>query len=84
MIEGNNILDIDEASELLKLSKTSVYKLTSEGRIPATKIGRSWRFHKRLLEEWLIKEMEKDTQNAAKKRIEEEFSALNISSESCN
>jgi len=44
-----------EAAEYLKLNYMTVYKLSQQGRIPASKIGRNWRFRKDLLDDWLAK-----------------------------
>jgi excisionase family DNA binding protein len=41
------ILTVKEVSELLRVSPSTVYKLTRESRIPAFKIGSDWRFPKR-------------------------------------
>ncbi len=38
------IVTAKELSEYLKLSDSTVYKLASDGRLPALKIGDSWRF----------------------------------------
>jgi excisionase family DNA binding protein len=37
------ILTVKEVSELLRVSPSTVYKLTRESRIPAFKIGSDWR-----------------------------------------
>lgn len=42
--EDNEILTIDELRRLLKIPKHTLYKLVQEGRIPAIKVGRHWRF----------------------------------------
>jgi excisionase family DNA binding protein len=34
------LLTLDELSEHLKVSKSSLYKMTQAGRIPGTKIGK--------------------------------------------
>ena len=47
------ILTIDEAAELLQLSKRSVYKLVRQGGIPAKKILNKWRFERQSLKRWL-------------------------------
>lgn len=44
--EKNEILTIDELSRLLKIPKHTLYKLVQEGRIPAIKVGRHWRFQR--------------------------------------
>ncbi len=37
-------LTIDEVAKLLKVARSTVYRMAKEGKIPATKIGRVWRF----------------------------------------
>lgn len=50
----NDVLDADAASAWLKIPKSTLYKLCTEGEIPAAKIGRHWRFHRETLECWLL------------------------------
>ena len=42
----SEILTIDETAELLKIPRSSVYRLAQQGKIPAKKVGRHWRFHR--------------------------------------
>lgn len=49
----DEILTIDEAAGLLRIPRSSVYKLAQEGRIPAQKVGRHWRFHRTTLLRWV-------------------------------
>ena len=37
-------LTIDEVAKRLKIARSTVYRMAKEGKIPATKIGRVWRF----------------------------------------
>lgn len=53
-----NILTIKEVAEYLRLSEAKVYELARDGSIPAMRIGKSWRFQKDLLEEWIRKGFE--------------------------
>ncbi|MEI8176466.1 MAG: helix-turn-helix domain-containing protein [Candidatus Omnitrophota bacterium] len=50
---NDEILTLEEASRFLKLSKSTVYNLAQRKKIPAQKIGRSWRFVKAGLLKWL-------------------------------
>ena len=50
---SEEVLTLQEASDFLKLSKSTVYNLARKGEVPSRKIGRSWRFTKRSLLEWL-------------------------------
>ena len=48
----NEILTVDEVAAYLKLSEATIYRMAKTGRIPAKRIGRSWRFSKELIDEW--------------------------------
>lgn len=50
---GSTVLTIDELSEYLKISKSTLYKLAQEGSIPSQKVGKHWRFHKDAVDQWL-------------------------------
>ncbi|MDE0225824.1 MAG: helix-turn-helix domain-containing protein [Gammaproteobacteria bacterium] len=43
---GDEVLTADEAAELLKLSKKTVLRHARRGELPATKVGRVWRFRR--------------------------------------
>lgn len=47
------VLTIEELAEYLKLSKSTIYKLVGEGKIPGQKVGRHWRFSKEGIDNWL-------------------------------
>lgn len=46
-------LTLDELSQYLKVSRAYLYKEVQGGRIPAVKIGRSWRFDRSRIDQWL-------------------------------
>lgn len=41
------ILNIKEVADYLKIPVSTIYKLIQEGRIPAVKLGKHWRFMKK-------------------------------------
>ena len=47
------VMTLEEVSKYLRLSKSTVYRMANEGRIPVSKIGRRWRFRKDVIDEWL-------------------------------
>jgi excisionase family DNA binding protein len=49
----DSVLTIDELSSYLKIAKSTLYKLAQEGRLPAQKVGRHWRFHREAVDAWL-------------------------------
>jgi len=49
------VMTITELSAYLKISKSTLYKLAQEGKVPGQKVGRHWRFHREVIDEWLGK-----------------------------
>jgi excisionase family DNA binding protein len=49
----NEVLTLEELSAYLRISKSTLYKLVREGKIPSQKIGRNWRFRKEAIDRWL-------------------------------
>ena len=47
------IMTVHEVAEYLRLSEAKVYRLVKEGRMPVIRIGKTWRFRKDLLDDWL-------------------------------
>lgn len=47
------ILTLEEASKYLKLHKATVYKMARTGKIPASKVGKVWRFRRARINKWL-------------------------------
>ena len=48
-----DIMTIEEVSDYLRISRSTLYKLAQEGRIPRQKVGRHWRFRKEAIDRWL-------------------------------
>ncbi|MGH7740157.1 MAG: response regulator [bacterium] len=51
----NDILTAQELSSYLKITTTTIYKLSQQGKLPSFKIGSEWRFKKELIDRWLEK-----------------------------
>ena len=49
---GHDIMNVDEIARWLRIPKTTLYKLCSDGRIPCAKIGKHWRFDRESVEFW--------------------------------
>ncbi len=49
----SKLLTVDELSAYLKIPKPTVYYLAQTGRIPASKVGRHWRFEEKEIKKWL-------------------------------
>lgn len=46
-------LTLDELASYLKVSKSALYKMVQEGRIPGGKVGRVWRFDRAEIDRWV-------------------------------
>ena len=42
----DSVMTIDELSSYLKVPKSTLSKLAQEGKLPAQKVGRHWRFNR--------------------------------------
>lgn len=46
-------MTIRELSAYLKVSKSTLYKLAQQRKVPGQKVGKHWRFHKEAIDRWL-------------------------------
>lgn len=51
--QPNEILTIDEVAAYLKAGKRTVYRLAANGKLPAFKLGGTWRFRRGELDQWI-------------------------------
>lgn len=51
------LLTLPQLARYLQVSKEKLYKMAQKSKIPASKIGGSWRFKKNRIDEW-VDEME--------------------------
>jgi excisionase family DNA binding protein len=49
------LLTAEQVARYLKIDKFTVYRLVSQKKIPAFKVGNQWRFRKKLIDAWLLK-----------------------------
>ncbi len=47
------IMTIEEVAEYLRVPVSSLYKLAQQGKIPASKVGRHWRFRRQFIDRWI-------------------------------
>ena len=50
---ADQMLTIEELASYLKLSKSTLYKLAQEGKVPGQKVEKYWRFHRAAVDAWL-------------------------------
>ncbi|MFJ4111351.1 helix-turn-helix transcriptional regulator [Pseudomonas sp. NPDC089758] len=59
--QPDEILTIDEVAAFLKAGKRTVYRLAASGKLPAFKLGGTWRFRRSDLDKWIANRIGKST-----------------------
>jgi len=52
------IMTVHDIAEYLRLSEAKVYKMARAGQIPAIRMGKTWRFKRELIDEWIRQKAE--------------------------
>lgn len=47
------LLNVKQVAKYLQLKESTIYSWAQDGKIPAIKIGRTWRFRRSDLDAWL-------------------------------
>jgi len=48
-----DILTIREVADYLKVTERTLYRLVQDGKLPAFKVGNSWRFRRADIDAWI-------------------------------
>jgi len=46
-------MTVEEVAGYLRVTEKTIYRLLRQGKIPATKVGKQWRFERASIDEWL-------------------------------
>jgi two-component system probable response regulator PhcQ len=52
--ESRGLLTLEEVADYLKVNKFTVYRLLTQKKIPAFKVGNQWRFKQEIIDAWLM------------------------------
>ena len=61
------IMTTKELAEYLRLHEITICKYATEGKIPAVRVGRVWRFDKEAIDKWISKGQSKSVPKRRKK-----------------
>lgn len=53
MTSAKEVMDIKELSDYLRIGKSKIYAMIRTRTIPASRIGRQYRFSKEVIDSWL-------------------------------
>ena len=57
---SEDILNIKEVADFLRIPVSTIYKLAQDGKVPAVKVGKHWRFMKKDLESLFVQKREEN------------------------
>ncbi len=52
---AKGLLTVEEVAGYLKIDRMTVYRMLARRKIPAVKVGGQWRFYRKMIDAWLIK-----------------------------
>lgn len=53
LMSSETLLNVKQVAQYLQLKESTIYSWAQDGKIPAIKIGRTWRFRRSDLDSWL-------------------------------
>ena len=53
---GDQIMTVKDVASYLKLNERTVYRMATSAKIPAFKVGTSWRFKKEEIDAWIAQQ----------------------------
>jgi len=53
-----DIMTLEEVAKYLKVTPQTIYTWAQDGRIPAAKLGKEWRFRKSVIDRWFNEHMD--------------------------
>lgn len=59
-VQQEPIFTLDDLATYLRVSKSTLYKLVQEGKVPGHKVGKHWRFRRETIDQWLDENREKE------------------------
>ncbi|MDN5200403.1 helix-turn-helix domain-containing protein [Fulvivirgaceae bacterium BMA10] len=63
----NDIMTIEEVARYLKMKPQTIYTWAQNGKIPAAKIGKEWRFKRAIIDEWFNQHIDEKFQPIVQK-----------------
>ncbi len=61
----DRLMTIEDVAAYMQVSRFTVYRLAKDRSIPATKIGRQWRFQKEEIDQWMREQFRQSSHRCA-------------------
>ena len=53
----STIMNVRELAIYLRLSEAKIYRMANSGFIPAFRVGKSWRFKREMIDDWIQRQV---------------------------
>ena len=63
MPQARTFLTVKEVARYLRVNQYTVYRLVTQKKLPAYKVGSQWRFKRSILEQWLESQLNSPKNN---------------------
>ncbi len=50
-----NLLTLEQVAQYLNVDRFTIYRLLAQKQLPAFKVGNQWRFKRKMIDAWLLK-----------------------------
>jgi excisionase family DNA binding protein len=64
-MDQSSLLNVKQVAQYLQLKESTIYSWAQDGKIPAIKIGRTWRFRRADLDGWLERHLKGESEGGA-------------------
>jgi excisionase family DNA binding protein len=71
-MDQNTLLNVKQVAQYLQLKESTIYSWAQDGKIPAIKIGRTWRFRRSDLDAWLERHLQGESLEDATNEVRAE------------
>jgi len=59
-MDRDTLLNVKQVAQYLQLKESTIYSWAQDAKIPAIKIGRTWRFRQKDLDSWLERHLKEE------------------------
>jgi len=59
----NDILTVKEVADYLKVNERTIYRLATNGELPAFRVGASWRFRLNEIDNWITEQSKQGSED---------------------
>jgi len=57
---AGTMMNVHDLATYLRLSEAKVYRMANSGSVPAFRVGKSWRFKKDMIDDWIQRQVKLD------------------------